>query len=93
MLVTGGILRLHAMSLVGDVAADALRATRISKGFLGAHGLAVDGGLMDLNPDEVRIKRGRAGPITMPATISSTTEPSRRAGTGEQERRTEGDRR
>ena len=60
VLVTGGMLRLHAMSLVGDVGADALRATRISKGFLGARGLAIDGGLMDLNPDEVRIKREMA---------------------------------
>ena len=57
VLVTGGMLRLQAMSLVGDLAADALRTTRISKGFLGARGLNLDLGLMDLNPDEVRIKR------------------------------------
>jgi DeoR family transcriptional regulator, aga operon transcriptional repressor len=60
VLVTGGMLRLHAMSLVGDLGADALRGTRISKGFLGARGLAIDDGLMDLNPDEVRIKREMA---------------------------------
>src|ERR671920_2558158 len=60
VLVTGGLLRLHAMSLVGHVGADALRATRISRGFLGARGLAVDGGLMDLNPDEVQIKQEMA---------------------------------
>jgi DeoR family transcriptional regulator of aga operon len=60
VLVTGGMLRLHAMSLVGDVGADALGAIRISKGFLGARGLAINGGLMDLNPDEVRIKREMA---------------------------------
>jgi DeoR/GlpR family transcriptional regulator of sugar metabolism len=60
VLVTGGMLRLHAMSLVGDVGADALRATRISKGFMGARGLGIDHGLMDLNPDEVRIKREMA---------------------------------
>ena len=57
VLVTGGMLRLHAMSLVGDLV---LRATRISKGFLGARGLSLDRGLMDLNPDEVRIKREMA---------------------------------
>jgi DeoR/GlpR family transcriptional regulator of sugar metabolism len=57
VLVTGGMLRLQAMSLVGDLGADALRATRISKGFLGARGLSLEAGLMDLNPDEVRIKR------------------------------------
>ena len=56
VLVIGGMLRLHAMSLVGDLGADVLRATRISKGFLGARGLSLDRGLMDLNPDEVRIK-------------------------------------
>jgi DeoR/GlpR family transcriptional regulator of sugar metabolism len=60
VLVTGGMLRLHAMSLVGDLGADVLRATRISKGLLGARGLSIDRGLMDLNPDEVRIKREMA---------------------------------
>jgi DeoR/GlpR family transcriptional regulator of sugar metabolism len=57
VLVTGGMLRLSAMSLVGDLGADVLRTTRISKGFLGARGLSLDRGLMDLNPDEVRIKQ------------------------------------
>jgi DeoR family transcriptional regulator, aga operon transcriptional repressor len=60
VLVTGGMLRLQAMSLVGDIGADVLRATRISKGLLGARGLSIDRGLMDLNPDEVRIKREMA---------------------------------
>jgi DeoR/GlpR family transcriptional regulator of sugar metabolism len=60
VLVTGGMLRLHAMSLVGDLGADVLRATRIGTGFLGARGLSIDRGLMDLNPDEVRIKREMA---------------------------------
>jgi DeoR/GlpR family transcriptional regulator of sugar metabolism len=60
VLVTGGMLRLQAMSLVGELGADALRTTRISKGFLGARGLSINGGLMDLNPDEVRIKREMA---------------------------------
>ena len=56
VLVTGGMLRLSAMSLVGDLGADLLRATRINKGFLGARGISIERGLMDLNPDEVRIK-------------------------------------
>jgi DeoR/GlpR family transcriptional regulator of sugar metabolism len=60
VLVTGGILRLSAMSLVGDLGADLLRATRINKGFLGARGLSLERGLMDLNPDEVRIKQEMA---------------------------------
>ena len=60
VLVTGGMLRLSAMSLVGDLGADLLRATRIDKGFLGARGLSIERGLMDLNPDEVRIKQEMA---------------------------------
>ena len=60
VLVTCGMLRLPAMSLVGDLGADALRTTRISKGFMGARGLSIDLGLMDLNPDEVRIKKEMA---------------------------------
>jgi DeoR family transcriptional regulator, aga operon transcriptional repressor len=60
VLVTGGMLRLQAMSLVGELGVDVLRATRISKGLLGARGLSIDRGLMDLNPEEVRIKREMA---------------------------------
>lgn len=60
VLVTGGMLRLSAMSLVGDLGADVLRTTRINKGFLGARGLSLSRGLMDLNPDEVRIKQEMA---------------------------------
>ena len=44
------------MSLVGDLGTDVLRTTRINKGFLGARGISLERGLMDLNPDEVRIK-------------------------------------
>jgi DeoR/GlpR family transcriptional regulator of sugar metabolism len=60
VLVTGGMLRLSAMSVVGDLGADVLRTTRINKGFLGARGLSLSRGLMDLNPDEVRIKQEMA---------------------------------
>jgi DeoR family transcriptional regulator, aga operon transcriptional repressor len=60
VLVTGGVLRLSAMSLVGDLGTDVLRTTRINKGFLGARGLSLERGLMDLNPDEVRIKQEMA---------------------------------
>jgi DeoR/GlpR family transcriptional regulator of sugar metabolism len=60
VLLTGGMLRLSAMSLVGDLGADLLRSTRINKGFLGARGLSIERGLMDLNPDEVRIKQEMA---------------------------------
>ena len=60
VLVTGGMLRLSAMSLVGDLGADVLRTTRINKGFLGARGVSLERGLMDLNPDEVTIKQEMA---------------------------------
>src|SRR3954462_11065933 len=60
VLVTGGMLRLSAMSLVGDLGTDVLRTTRINKGFLGARGLSLERGLMELNPDEVRIKQEMA---------------------------------
>src|SRR5689334_6904291 len=60
VLVTGGVLRLSAMSLVGDLGTDVLRTTRINKGFLGARGMSLERGLMDLNPDEVRIKQEMA---------------------------------
>ena len=60
VLVTGGMLRLAGMSLVGDLGADVLRTTRINKGFLGARGLSLDRGLMDLNPDEAKVKRAMA---------------------------------
>jgi DeoR/GlpR family transcriptional regulator of sugar metabolism len=60
VLVTGGVLRLSAMSLVGDLGTDVLRTTRINKGFLGARGLSLERGLMDLNPDEVTIKQEMA---------------------------------
>ncbi|MCL2418018.1 MAG: DeoR/GlpR family DNA-binding transcription regulator [Conexibacteraceae bacterium] len=60
VLVTGGILRLSAMSLVGDLGTDVLRTTRINMGFLGARGVSLERGLMDLSPDEVRIKQEMA---------------------------------
>jgi DeoR family transcriptional regulator of aga operon len=57
VIVPGGMLRLAAMSLVGDFASAVLRTTSIGKGFFGARGVNLDRGLMDLNPEEVRIKR------------------------------------
>src|SRR5689334_7053325 len=57
VIVTGGTLRLSAMSVVGDLGTDVLRTTRINKGFLGARGLSLERGLMDLNPDEVRDRK------------------------------------
>jgi DeoR family transcriptional regulator of aga operon len=57
VIVPGGVLRLAAMSLVGDFASSVLRSTRIGHGFFGARGISAERGLMDLNPDEVKLKR------------------------------------
>ena len=60
VIVPGGLLRLPAMSLVGDFASGVLRTTSIGKGFFGARGVSLERGLMDLNPEEVRIKHEMA---------------------------------
>jgi DeoR/GlpR family transcriptional regulator of sugar metabolism len=73
VLLTGGMLRHPAMSVVGDIAADVLRATRIDKGFFGARGLSLDRGLMDLNPEEVRIKQELAAACTQVIGIFDST--------------------
>jgi len=57
VVVTGGVVRAPAMSLVGEVGANLLRTTQISMGFVGARGLSIERGLMDLNPDEARTKQ------------------------------------
>jgi len=59
VIVPGGEVRTAAMSIVGDFASSVLRNTRIGRGFFGARGISPDG-LMDLNPDEVKIKREMA---------------------------------
>jgi DeoR/GlpR family transcriptional regulator of sugar metabolism len=60
VILTGGMLRLAAMSVVGDLAAEVVRAVHIDKGFFGARGLSLERGLMDLAPEEVRIKKEMA---------------------------------
>jgi DeoR family transcriptional regulator of aga operon len=61
VVLTGGVLRRETLSVGGDHADGVLRTTRIDKGFFGARGLSLEYGLMDLNPDEVRLKRELAG--------------------------------
>ena len=51
---------LSDLKMGGSDGLDVLRTTRINKGFLGARGLSLPRGLMDLNPDEVRIKQEMA---------------------------------
>jgi DeoR/GlpR family transcriptional regulator of sugar metabolism len=57
VIMPGGVLRLAAMSLVGDFASSVLQSTKIRTGFFGARGISLERGLMDLNPEEVRLKR------------------------------------
>jgi len=73
VLVTGGMLRLPAMSVVGDLAAEMVRTTRIDKGFFGARGLSLERGLMDLNPEEVRIKKELTAACTQVIGIFDST--------------------
>ena len=77
VLVTGGIFRLPAMSVVGDPAGDVLRGTRIDKGFLGVRGISVDRGLMDFTPRRFR----SSGRWRLPARASSRSSTAR-SGTG-----------
>jgi DeoR family transcriptional regulator of aga operon len=60
VIVPGGVVRMAAISVVGDFASSVLRSTQIDRGFFGARGISADRGLMDLNPDEVKIKREMA---------------------------------
>jgi DeoR/GlpR family transcriptional regulator of sugar metabolism len=73
VLLTGGMLRHPAMSVVGDAAVEVLRGHRIDKGFFGARGLSLDRGLMDLNPEEVRIKQELAAACTQVIGIFDST--------------------
>jgi DeoR/GlpR family transcriptional regulator of sugar metabolism len=57
VVLIGGILRSASLSTVGDLATEALRNTQLSNGFFGARGLNCERGLMELNPEEVRLKR------------------------------------
>src|SRR5712691_865027 len=79
VIVPGGVLRLAAMSLVGDFASAVLRTTSIGKGFFGARGVSVDRGLMDLNPEEVRIKREMADVCEQVIGVFDSTKWSRTA--------------
>jgi DeoR/GlpR family transcriptional regulator of sugar metabolism len=79
VLVTGGMLRLPAMSVVGDLGTEVLRDTLINKGFFGARGLSLDRGLMDLNPEEVRLKQEMAAACEQVIGIFDSTKWHRRA--------------
>lgn len=57
VMLAGGLLRAASLSTVGDMASESLRNKRVTYGFFGARGLSNELGLMELNPEEVRLKR------------------------------------
>jgi DeoR/GlpR family transcriptional regulator of sugar metabolism len=79
VLVTGGILRLPAVSLVGDVALSVLKSANITMGFFGTRGLSLDHGLTDLSPDEVEFKRRLASACQRVVCVADATKWSRTA--------------
>ena len=57
VLVTGGMLRPEAFSLVGNWGRSLLKQVHIEKAFIGARGFTLEKGLTDVNSDEVELKR------------------------------------
>ncbi|MBO0682371.1 MAG: DeoR/GlpR transcriptional regulator [Candidatus Dormibacteraeota bacterium] len=60
VILTGGVLRWAAVSTVGELGEALLEQTRIGRGFFGARAVDPERGLLDLNPEEVRLKRAMA---------------------------------
>jgi DeoR/GlpR family transcriptional regulator of sugar metabolism len=57
VILTGGVLRWPAVSTVGELGEAVLRKTRIGRAFFGARAVDSEQGLLDLNPEEVRLKK------------------------------------
>ena len=57
VLMTGGFLRSDSVSVVGTDGHDLVQRYNFQKGFFGGKGLDLQGGLTDVNRDEVAIKR------------------------------------
>jgi DeoR/GlpR family transcriptional regulator of sugar metabolism len=60
VMLTGGLLRRGAMSIVGEVAEDQVRRSRVEIAFFGARAFSPEHGLMDFDPEEARVKRAMA---------------------------------
>lgn len=56
-ILTGGILRPTAVSLIGTIVWDTLAKINAMKGFFGAHGISVEQGLTDVNIQEINVKK------------------------------------
>jgi DeoR family transcriptional regulator of aga operon len=57
VILTGGVLRWPAVSTVGELGEAVLRKTHIGRAFFGARAVDSERGLLDLNPEEVRLKK------------------------------------
>ncbi len=55
-IVTGGFLRMTAISLTGSFAGDMLAKINAHKGFFGTRGISVEQGLTDVNVQEANLK-------------------------------------
>jgi DeoR/GlpR family transcriptional regulator of sugar metabolism len=60
VMLTGGILRRGAMSIVGETAEEQVRKSRVEVAFFGARAFSLEHGLMDFDPEEARVKRTMA---------------------------------
>jgi DeoR/GlpR family transcriptional regulator of sugar metabolism len=57
VMLTGGLVRRGAMSIVGEVAEEQIRRSRVEVAFFGARAFSPEHGLMDFDPEEARVKR------------------------------------
>ncbi len=57
VVLTGGVLRREAASLVGPECLDVLAQYHIRIGFFGAHGISLPEGLTDVSAEEAEVKR------------------------------------
>jgi DeoR/GlpR family transcriptional regulator of sugar metabolism len=60
VMLTGGILRRGAISIVGETAEEQVRKARVEIAFFGARAFSPEHGLMDFDPEEARVKRAIA---------------------------------
>lgn len=56
-ILTGGIVRATAVSVIGAMVWDGLSKINASKGFFGARGISVEQGLTDVNLQEANVKK------------------------------------
>jgi DeoR/GlpR family transcriptional regulator of sugar metabolism len=64
VILTGGVLRWPAVSTVGELGEAVLRKARIGRAFFGARAVDARRGLLDLNPEEVRLKKAMVAAST-----------------------------